>query len=244
MRDQTGMLSLSRAGHPRRDDCFAGFTGSEQIRNPIRSDRKRKRVGLYERYLALRIRRHGGDPPDHIALVITERDLLERGAYETLTDCFHWAFEYASQVTVYVSVLDAAAVPALRRELETIDAPREVAVRGPDDRTRADAPIRIGIGLGGKHEFTSAVRTLAEDVDAGDVDPDEIDAEQVEEHLIFPSEPDLVIKTGAERLSDFMIWQSVYSELYFTDINWRDFRQRDFLRAVLEYCNRSRRFGQ
>ncbi len=201
-------------------------------------------MGLYERYLALRIRRHDGTLPDHIALVITERDLLERGAYETLTEFFAWAFEYASQVTVYVSVLDAAAVPALRRELETIDAPRAVAVRGPDDQTRADAPIRIGIGLGGKHEFTSAVRTLAERVDDGELEPDEIDDERVEEHLIFPTEPDLVIKTGAERLSDFMIWQSVYSELYFTDVNWRDFRKRDFLRAVREYCNRSRRYGQ
>ncbi|QLG49238.1 undecaprenyl diphosphate synthase family protein [Natrinema halophilum] len=201
-------------------------------------------MGVYERYLGLRIRRHGADPPDHVALVITERDLLERGAYETLTKFFEWAVEYASQITVYVSVLDAAAVPALRRELETLDAPREVAVRGPEDRTRADAPIQIGIGLGGKHEFTSAVRTLAERVDAGDLEPDEIDDQHVESHLVFQSEPDLVIKTGAERLSDFMIWQSVYSELYFTDVNWRDFRKRDFLRAVREYCNRSRRFGR
>ncbi|SFB84811.1 undecaprenyl diphosphate synthase [Halobiforma haloterrestris] len=201
-------------------------------------------VGLYERYLALRIRRHEADPPDHVALVITERDLLEDGAYETLADFFEWATEYASLVTVYVSVLDSEAVPALRRELETIDAPREVAVRGPDDRAPADAPIRVGIGLGGKHEFTSAVRTLAESVDEGTLEPEEIDDEAVEQHLVFPSEPDLVIKTGAERLSDFMIWQSVYSELYFTDVNWRDFRKRDFLRAVREYCNRSRRFGR
>ena len=201
-------------------------------------------MGLYERYLALRLRRHDGTPPDHIALVITERDLLEHGAYETLIEFFDWAFEYATQVTVYVSVLDAGAVPTLRRELEEIDAPREVAVRGPEDRTRADAPIQIGIGLGGKHEFTSAVRTLAEGVAAGELTPGEIDDERVERHLIFPSEPDVVIKTGAERLSDFMIWQSVYSELYFTDVNWRDFRKRDFLRAIREFHNRSRRFGR
>ncbi|WP_323172168.1 undecaprenyl diphosphate synthase family protein [Natrialba sp. PRR66] len=201
-------------------------------------------MGLYERYLARRIRQYDAAPPEHVALVITERDLLERGAYETLVDFFEWAFEYATQLTVYVSVLDAAAVPALRRELEAIDAPRDVAVRGPDDRTPADAPIQIGIGLGGKHEFTSAVRTLAERVDDASLEPEAIDDERVENHLVFPSEPDLVIKTGAERLSDFMIWQSVYSELYFTDINWRDFRKRDFLRAVREYCNRSRRFGR
>ncbi|MDJ1432533.1 undecaprenyl diphosphate synthase family protein [Halostagnicola sp. A-GB9-2] len=201
-------------------------------------------MGLYERYLTHRIGRYEADGPDHVALVITERDLLEEGAYETLTDFFGWAFEYAERVTVYVSVLDAAAVPTLRSDLETVETPRESAVRGPDDETPADAPIQIGIGLGGKHEFTSAIRTLATSVDEGDLEPEEIDDEAVEEHLIFPSEPDLVIKTGAERLSDFMIWQSVYSELYFTDVNWRDFRKRDFLRAVREFCNRSRRFGE
>ncbi len=201
-------------------------------------------MGLYEHYLAVRIRRHDAAPPDHIALVITERDLLEDGAYDTLSLFFDWAFEYATQLTVYVSVLDTAAVPTLSRQLETIDGPREIAVRGPADSTPADAPIQIGIGLGGKHEFTSAVRTLARDVAAGDLEPAAIDDELIEKHLVFPSEPDLVIKTGAERLSDFMIWQSVYSELYFTDVNWRNFRKRDFLRAVREFCNRSRRFGR
>ncbi len=201
-------------------------------------------MGLYERYLSARLRRHEGHPPDHVALVITERDLLEQGAYGTLTDFFEWAIEYAERVTVYVSVLDAAAVPTLRRELEGIEAPREVAVRGPDDRTSAEAPIQIGIGLGGKHEFTSAVRTIAGDVADDEFAPEEIDDDHIEDHLVFPAEPDLVIKTGAERLSDFMIWQSVYSELYFTDVNWRDFRKRDFLRAVREFCNRSRRYGQ
>ncbi|GAB3020041.1 undecaprenyl diphosphate synthase family protein [Natronobiforma cellulositropha] len=201
-------------------------------------------MGLYERYLAYQLRRHDGTPPEHVALVITERDLLEQGAYETLTDFFDWAFEYATRVTVYVSVLDAGAIPTLQRELEELDTPREIAVRGPEDRVRADAPIQVGIGLGGKAEFTSAVRTLAAGVADGELTPEEIDDERVERHLIFPSEPDVVIKTGAERLSDFMIWQSVYAELYFTDVNWRDFRKRDFLRAIREFYNRSRRFGQ
>ncbi|WP_290819130.1 undecaprenyl diphosphate synthase family protein [Halovivax sp.] len=201
-------------------------------------------MGLYERYLASRIARLDSDGPAHVALVITERDLLERGAYETLTAFFDWALAYAERVTVYVSVLDAAAVPTLKRQLVELETPHELAVRGPDDRTPADAPIQVGIGLGGKHEFTAAVRTVAEAVDAGELAPSDVEDRHVEDHLVFPSEPDLVLKTGAERLSDFMIWQSVYSELYFTDVNWRDFRERDFLRAVLEYCNRSRRFGR
>lgn len=202
-------------------------------------------MGIYERYLAARLRRHDGSPPDHVSVVITELDLLEQGAYATLERFFDWAFEYgATKVTVYASVLDPAAVPTLQRELEGITAPRPVAVRGPDDSQRADAPVQISIGLGGKHEFATAVQSIARDVEGGRLEPAEIDESHVEEHLVFPTEPDLVIKTGAERLSDFMIWQSVYSELYFTDVNWRDFRERDYLRALLDHKNRQRRFGR
>jgi undecaprenyl diphosphate synthase len=202
-------------------------------------------VGLYDRYLALRLRRRAEARPDHVALVITERDLLGRDAYDTLASFYRWAFDYgADRVSVYVSVLDRAAVPALRRALEGVPAPRAVAVRGPEDTVRADAPIRVSVGLGGRHEFAGAVRDIAGDVDAGDLDPDAVDESSVEERLVFPSEPDLVIKTGAERLSDFMIWQSVYSELYFCDVNWPAFRRRDYLRALLDYADRQRRYGR
>jgi undecaprenyl diphosphate synthase len=202
-------------------------------------------VGLYDHYLAVRVRRHDIDAPTHVALVITERDLLEQGAYDTLSSFFGWAFDYgAERVTVYVSVLDEAAVPTLERELANVSAPRKVAVRGPDDERRADAPIQVSVGHGGKHEFATAVRQVARAVDADEMEPEDVDEDAIESELVFPAEPDLVIKTGAERLSDFMIWQSVYSELYFTDVNWRDFRKRDYLRAVLDYENRQRRFGR
>ncbi len=170
---------------------------------------------------------------------------MEQGAYETLESFFQWAFDYgAERITVYVSVLDSGAVPTLQRELENVRAPRTIAVRGPDDLTPVDAPIQVSIGLGGKHEFAEAVRAVAEDVEAGSVAADDIDEAEIESRLVFPTDPDLVIKTGAERLSDFMIWQSVYSELYFTDVNWRDFRKRDYLRGILDYKNRQRRFGR
>jgi undecaprenyl diphosphate synthase len=202
-------------------------------------------VGLYDRYLALRYRRQESDPPEHVAVIITERDLLEQGAYETLEQFLGWAFEYgAERVTVSVSVLDEAVVPTLKRELQEIDAPRTVAVRGAEDSERAEAPVQVNIGLGGKREFAKAVRALAEEVAAGNLTPEDIEESDVEQRLVFPDEPDLVIKTGAERLSDFMIWQSVYSELYFTDVNWRDFRRRDYLRAVIDYKERQRRFGR
>jgi undecaprenyl diphosphate synthase len=202
-------------------------------------------VGLYDRYLAARLWYSDASLPETVALIVTERDLLEQDAYRTLEDWFEWAFEYgADRVVVYVSVLDEGVVDTIRRELRSVDTPREVAVRGPGDDERADAPILVSIGLGGKHEFATAVRKVARAVEAGELDPADVDEEIVERELVFPVDPDLVVKTGAERLSDFMIWQSVYSELYFTDVNWRDFRKRDYLRALRDYQNRQRRFGR
>jgi undecaprenyl diphosphate synthase len=202
-------------------------------------------VGLYDRYLASRVRFAEEELPETVALVITERDLLEEGAYETMSAFLDWAFEYgAEQVVVYVSVLDEEVIPTLEREFRHVDTPHDIAVRTPDDESQADAPVQVSIGLGGKHEFATAVQGIAEDVDAGLLDPDEINEEDIERGLIFPTAPDLVIKTGAERLSDFMIWQSVYSELYFTDVNWRNVRKRDYLRALRDYQDRQRRFGE
>ncbi|MFQ3318914.1 MAG: undecaprenyl diphosphate synthase [Natronomonas sp.] len=202
-------------------------------------------MGLYDRYLAARVRVSDATVPERIALVITEHDLLEQGAYETLSAFLKWAFETgAEHVLIYVSVLDKAAVPTLENAFSELDSPRDVAVRGPDADAPADAPVQVSIGLGGREEFATAVQHIAEDAAAGDLDPEDLDEAEIENHLVFQTPPDLVIKTGAERLSDFLIWQSVYSELYFTDVNWRDFRRRDFLRAVREFQERQRRFGR
>jgi len=201
-------------------------------------------VGLYDRYLATRIRLSERDLPETVAVVISEHDLLGEGAYETLGDLLEWAFEFGAEtVIVYVSVIGEEAVPTIRRELEAVRSPRSVAVRTREDETRATDPVQISIGLGGKHEFATAVRKIAEEVKAGRLDPDQITQDDIEGQLVFPTAPDLVIKTGAERLSDFMIWQSVYSELYFTDVNWQNFRRRDYLRALRDFQDRQRRFG-
>ena len=104
--------------------------------------------------------------------------------------------------------------------------------------------VNISIGYGGKHELTNALQAIMRKVKDNDLKPEDIDEAVVESHLIFRTEPDLFIRTGEERLSDFLIWQSVYSELYFTDVNWEDFRKIDLLRAVRDYQYRQRRFGK
>jgi undecaprenyl diphosphate synthase len=202
-------------------------------------------VGLYDSYLATRLRLSDAALPETVAVVITERDLLADGGVDTLADFLGWTAEFdADRTVVYVSVLDREAVPELRDRLVGVETDREMAVRGPGDDERADAPIGVSIGLGGKHEFATAVRGVAEDVAAGELAPEAVTEADIEDRLVFPADPDLVVRTGAERLSDFMIWQSVYSELYFTDVNWQNVRRRDYLRALRDYQERQRRFGR
>ncbi len=92
--------------------------------------------------------------------------------------------------------------------------------------------------------MAEAIGKLLEDVESGLVDPEEIDEAMIEAKLRFKYRPDLVIRAGGRQLSDFMIWQAAYSELYFTDLNWDSMRKTDFLRAIRDYQQRERRFGK
>lgn len=103
--------------------------------------------------------------------------------------------------------------------------------------------VSVSIGYGGKHELINALRVAMRDVKEGRLSEDGIDEQAIDSRLVFKCEPDLFIRTGEERLTDFLIWQAVYSELYFTDVNWEDFRKIDLLRAIRDYQFRQRRYG-
>ena len=98
----------------------------------------------------------------------------------------------------------------------------------------------IAVGKSGRQEICDAIVALAEEKTS----PEEIAEKTIEEKLKFQVSPDYVIKTGGSHLTDFLIWQSVYSELFFTDVNWNHFRRVDFLRALRDFQTRSRRFGK
>jgi len=104
----------------------------------------------------------------------------------------------------------------------------------------------IAFNYGGQNEITSAVRRIAREVKAGTLDPETITPETVAAHLDTAGvpDPDLIIRTsGEKRLSNFLIWQSAYAELVFTDVFWPDFSPERLKEAVLEYNMRDRRFG-
>ncbi len=102
----------------------------------------------------------------------------------------------------------------------------------------------VSIGGGGKAEVTEAIRSVLKDVKSGLVDPEEIDETAIEARLKLKQRPDLMIRLGGRELSDFMIWQSAYSELYFVDRSWDRLEKVDFLSAVRDYQRRERRFGR
>jgi short-chain Z-isoprenyl diphosphate synthase len=112
------------------------------------------------------------------------------------------------------------------------------------------AHVTLAIGYGGRQEIIDAVRDLLTEADAAgssiaDVAAD-LTADDIAAHLYTAGrpEPDLVIRTsGEQRLSNFLLWQSAYSELYFCEAYWPAFREIDFLRALRSYAARKRRFG-
>ena len=111
--------------------------------------------------------------------------------------------------------------------------------------TKHNAGMTLGIAFdyGSRTEITDAVRRLFAD----GVTPEEIDERSLTEHLYAPDipDPDLLIRTGGEmRLSNFLLWQAAYSELYFTDTLWPDFDRTEIDKALAAYASRQRRFGK
>jgi len=106
--------------------------------------------------------------------------------------------------------------------------------------------LSIAFNYGGRIEIASAARTLAEQVRAGLLCAEDITPELFAKNL-YTSElpdPDMIIRTSGEmRLSNFLTWQSAYSELVFTDVLWPDFTKDDLVRAIAEYYRRERRYG-
>jgi undecaprenyl diphosphate synthase len=107
--------------------------------------------------------------------------------------------------------------------------------------------LQVAANYGGRWDITEAARRLVADVLEGRLAPDAIDEEAVRQRLSFPDlpEPDLFIRTGGEqRLSNFVLWQSAYAELYFTKTLWPDFDALAYRQALDDFAGRQRRFGR
>jgi len=107
--------------------------------------------------------------------------------------------------------------------------------------------LTLALSYGGREEIVAMTQNLAEKVKNGLIHPDHIDASVVNEHLYTADLPDvdLLIRTSGERrISNFLLWQSAYAELYFTERFWPDFKEEHLVEALMDYQNRERRFGK
>jgi short-chain Z-isoprenyl diphosphate synthase len=168
-------------------------------------------------------------PPDELASLL---EVIER-LVESLVAHESWRLRLIGNL----ELLPAESVAKLTR-----------AVDASADHVGLD--VNICVGYGGREELTSAMRSLLLDQAAKGRTLEDLaetlDVDAIADHLYTKGQPDpdLVIRTsGEQRLSGFLLWQSVHSEFYFADAMWPAFRRTDFLRAIRSYTQRDRRFG-
>ena len=134
-------------------------------------------------------------------------------------------------------------------ELERMPAAPRRAVDSIVEFTRDGTKLRLNLmlGYGGRSEIVRAARRLAEKVQAGDLPTSAIDESMFarELYMVDVPDPDLLIRTsGEQRISNFMLWQIAYTELYITPVLWPDFRREHLWAAIADYQKRERRFGR
>jgi len=132
--------------------------------------------------------------------------------------------------------------------IQELPAEVQKAIKNMRDRLSGNTGLVLVLALnyGGRQEIVDMARRAAQAVRDGSLDPASIDLQTLESFEYLPElpDPDLLIRTGAEkRISNFLLWQSAYTELYFTDLLWPDFKRDKLEEALADYSRRERRFG-
>ena len=123
---------------------------------------------------------------------------------------------------------------------------REIETAEELTRDNTGMTLTIAFNYGGRIEIADAVERILADHDAGRLKGERITPESISRRLTYPDmpDPDLIIRTsGEERISNFLLWQAAYSELYFTPVYWPDFDREQLYEAIRDFQKRSRRFG-
>jgi undecaprenyl diphosphate synthase len=202
----------------------------------------------------------------HRAGIASVRDVVETSARLGLQVLTLYAFsvENWKRPPAEVSTLMELLKRYLRLELDTLlknnirfqvigrmgELPRDVQselVRGIErTKERSGLLFNIALNYGGRAEITDAVRRLVADAQRTGGDPGQIDERTLSSYLYTAGQPDpdLLIRTSGEmRISNFLLWQIAYAEIWVTDVLWPDFRRKHLLQAILDYQKRERRYG-
>jgi len=206
-------------------------------------------------------------PVGHRAGMTSVRDVVE-GAIEVgveILSLFAFSQENWRRPAAEVSALMALLEEFIERESAELDE-KGVQVRVIGELERLSAPVaaavdrlvaltesnrrltlNLFISYGGRAELVRAARSLAMDAAAGRLDAEKIDEETLQSRLLTADmpDPDLLVRTSGElRISNFMLWQVAYAELFISPVLWPDFRRRHLYEAILAFQSRERRFGR
>lgn len=116
-----------------------------------------------------------------------------------------------------------------------------------ETRNNKRMTLTLALSYSAKWDMIRCIKDIAEDVKKGKIKPDDINEELINSHLATSEmpHPELLIRTsGEQRISNFLLWEIAYSELYFTPVLWPDFKRDDLYKAIIEYQRRERRFGK
>ena len=122
----------------------------------------------------------------------------------------------------------------------------EVNITLEETRNNNGLTLVLALNYGSRAEIVDGVRAIAEKVKSGEIDPRDIDEETISDHLYTAGtpDPDLLIRTAGEmRVSNYLLWQISYAELYVSDVLWPDFAENDLHDAIRSFASRNRRFG-
>ena len=123
---------------------------------------------------------------------------------------------------------------------------RKIEIVENDTKHNSKITMNIAVNYGGREDILNSVKIIADKVEKGLLKAEDITEEDISSNLYtnYMPDPDLIIRPSGElRLSNFLMWQSAYSEFWFSDINWPDFTKDDFLRAISDFQKRNRRYG-
>ena len=205
---------------------------------------------LYEQMLLRQLH----DLPGHVCFMISGEDMAD--APENLFRITQWCTEISTAVvkqnpsgqpsiqgiTFHIATDTPGSMEPYLGEIRKIATIARLVLHVGDHEEIAGSGVDVVVAIGksGREEITECIRRMAEDK----VSPEAVDEKLLESYLTFKYTPDIVVKSGGDHLTDFLIWQSVYSELFFSDVNWKFFRKVDFLRVLRDYQSRIRRFGR
>lgn len=194
--------------------------------------------------------------PNHIMIVAEEIDFFENISkfrnfinwckdlgIEEITICVHMLHPVSCKLLDKISSKLKDQIYNLRIFTEDDQGVYQEDGRSDDTQPPQDFTVNLIAGYGGRAEITDAVRKLARMVEKNEMEPEDIEEKDIERFLSIKDSPDLIMRAG-EEIPDFLIWQSIYSELHFLDIDWKSFRYVDFLRYIRDYQQRERRYGK